>query len=51
MGGYIRVLLRLYRALIASKFDYGCIVDGYARPTYINDWILFATKVYEYVQD
>ena len=30
------VLLRLYRALIRSKLDYGCIVYGSARPSYIR---------------
>merc|ERR1711893_368091 len=30
------VLLRLYRALIRSKLDYGCIVYGSARPSYIS---------------
>ena len=31
-----KVLLRLYRALIRSKLDYGCIVYGSARPSYIK---------------
>lgn len=30
------VLLRLYRALIRSKLDYGCIVYGSARKSYIS---------------
>ena len=30
------VLLRLYRSLIRSKLDYGCIVYGSARPSYIK---------------
>ena len=30
------VLLKLYRSLIRSKLDYGCIVYGSARPSYIN---------------
>ena len=29
-------LLRVYRALIQSKVDYGCIVYGPARPSYIK---------------
>ena len=31
-----KILLRLYRALIPSKLDYGCIVYGSARPSYIK---------------
>ena len=31
-GADRKVLLRLYRALIRSKLDYGCIVYGSARP-------------------
>ena len=31
-----KVLLHLYRALIRSKLDYGCIVYGSARPSYIK---------------
>ena len=31
-----KVLLRLYRALIRLKLDYGCIVYGSARPSYIK---------------
>ena len=34
-GADRKVLLRLYRALIQSKFD-GCIVYGSARPLYIK---------------
>ena len=30
------VLLRLYRSLIRSKLDYGCIVYGSARPSYLK---------------
>ena len=30
------VLLRLYRSLIRSKLDYGCIVYGSARPSYLR---------------
>ena len=30
------MLLRLYRALIRSKLDYGCIVYGSAKPSYIK---------------
>ena len=35
-GADRKVLLRLYRALIRSKLDYGCIVYGSARPSYIK---------------
>ena len=35
-GADRQVLLRLYRALIRSKLDYGCIVYGSARPSYIK---------------
>ena len=30
------VLLKLYRSLIRSKLDYGCIVYGSAQPSYIK---------------
>ena len=30
------VLLKLYRSLVRSKLDYGCIVYGSARPSYIK---------------
>ena len=30
------VLLNLYRSLIRSKLDYGCIVYGSARPSYLK---------------
>ena len=36
LGADRKVLLRLYRALIRSKLDYGCIVYGSARPSYIK---------------
>ena len=35
-GADRKVLLRSYRALIRSKLDYGCIVYGSARPSYIK---------------
>ena len=35
-GADRKVLLRLYRALIPSKLDHGCIVHGSARPSYIK---------------
>ena len=35
-GADRKVLLRLYRALIRSKLDYGCSVYGSARPLYIK---------------
>ena len=35
-GADRKVLLRLYRVLIRSKLDYGCIVYGSARPSYIK---------------
>jgi hypothetical protein len=35
-GGESMVLLNLYRSLIRSKLDYGCIVYWSARPSYIN---------------
>ena len=35
-GADRKVLLRLYRALIRSKLDYGCIVYGSARLSYIK---------------
>ena len=30
------VLLKLYRSLVRSKLDYGCVVYGSARPSYIK---------------
>ena len=35
-GADRKVLLRLYRAFLRSKLDYGCIVYGSARPSYIK---------------
>ena len=35
-GADRKVVLRLYRALIRSKLDHGCIVYGSARPSYIK---------------
>jgi hypothetical protein len=35
-GGESKVLLNLYRSLIRSNLDYGCIVYWSARPSYIN---------------
>ena len=35
-GADSTVLLNLYRSLIRSKLDYGCIVYGSARPSYIK---------------
>jgi hypothetical protein len=36
LGADSTVLLNLYRSLIRSKLDYGCIVYGLARPSYIK---------------
>jgi ribonuclease HI len=35
-GADRKVLLRLYRSLVRSKLDYGCIVYGSARKTYLK---------------
>ena len=35
-GSDSTVLLNLFRSLIRSELDYGCIVYGSARPSYIN---------------
>ena len=35
-GGDRKVLLRLYRSLIRSKLDYGCVVYGSARKSYLQ---------------
>ena len=35
-GGDFTVLLRIYRALTRSRLDYGCIVYGSARPSYLR---------------
>ena len=34
-GADRKVLLRLYRSLVRSKLDYGCIVYGSARQSYL----------------
>ena len=36
-GADRKVLLRLYRALVRSKLDYGCQVYGSARPSYLKE--------------
>ena len=36
MGVDKSVLLNLYRSLVRSKLDYGCIVYGSARPSYLK---------------
>ena len=36
MGADKSVLLKLYRSLVRSKLDYGCVVYGSARPSYIK---------------
>jgi hypothetical protein len=49
-GADSTVLLNLYRSLILSKLDYGCIAYGSARPSYIKllapglDGVLFYYK-------
>ena len=35
-GADRKVMLRLYRSLIRSKLDYGCIVYGFARKSYLQ---------------
>ena len=35
-GGDKRTLLNLYRSLVRSKLDYGCIIYGSARKSYLN---------------
>lgn len=35
-GADKKVLLQLYRSLVRSKLDYGCIVYGSARKSYIQ---------------
>ena len=35
-GADKKVLLRLYRSLIRSKLDYGCVVYGSARKSYLS---------------
>ena len=35
-GADKKVLLRLYRSLIRSKLDYGCVVYGSARKSYLR---------------
>jgi len=35
-GGDRTVLLQLYQALVRSKLDYGCMIYGSARPSYIK---------------
>ena len=36
MGIDRKVMLRLYRSLVRSKLDYGCIVYGSARKSYLQ---------------
>ena len=35
-GANRKVLLRLYRSLVRSKLDYGCVVYGSARQSYLR---------------
>ena len=35
-GADRKVMLRLYRSLVRSKLDYGCIVYGSARKSYLQ---------------
>ena len=43
------VLLRLYRALVRSKLDNGCIVYGTASKSVLTNRIQFTTQVYAFV--
>ena len=45
-GADRKVLLRLYRSLVRSKLDYGCVVYGSARQSYLCNLILLTIKVY-----
>ena len=45
-GAHKSVLLKLYRSLIRSKIDYGCIVYGSARPLYICRILLYKFHVF-----
>ena len=46
-GADRKVLLRLYRTLVRCKLNYGCVVYGSARQSYLGSWILSTTKVYD----
>ena len=35
-GADRKILLNLYRTIVRSKLDYGCIVYGSARPSYLK---------------
>ena len=35
-GANRKVLLKLYRSLVCSKFDYGCVTYGSARQSYLR---------------
>ena len=45
-GAVKTVLLNLYRSLIRSKLDYGCIVYGSARPSYLTMLNIVHIKVF-----
>ena len=47
-GADRKVMLRLYRTLIRSKLDYGCIVYGSARKTY-RCWNPYTTRDLDFV--
>ena len=38
-GADQKTLLHLYRSLIRSKLDYGCVVYGSARPSYLRIYV------------
>ena len=47
-GADQKTLLCLYRAFVRrSNLDYGCIVYGEPKTTFLRNWTLSITKVYE----
>ena len=42
-GANRTTLLKLYRSLVRSKLDYGCIIYGSARKSYLKCLILYIT--------
>ena len=50
-GADRKVLLRLYRTLARSKLDYGCIVYGSARQSYLRKLNDFKPLINNFIQD
>ena len=46
-GADRKILLNLYRTIVRSKLDYGCIVYGSARPSYLKHLIRFIIRGFD----